>query len=145
VTPAHATDDRLMSDADYKSFLSEVEGKLPEWEAALKKVDPAKSDASYAVGEKIVEFRDLALREVGYVRQYVAKQRGKRTVSGELALEGFLRGVYDTMDSVVAIESSARLTLSHLENFAPPIGKLVISIGNDVTARVELLEKGNCP
>ncbi|MFI5110806.1 MAG: hypothetical protein ACHP78_18445, partial [Terriglobales bacterium] len=136
---------RLMTDAEYKSFLSEVDGKLPEWEAALKKIDPAKADTSYAVGEKIVQYRDLALMQVGYAREFVAKQRVKRTVSGELALEGFLRGVFDTMGSVIVIETSAGITLSTLETFAPQISKLLGSISNDVTARVELLEKGTCP
>lgn len=33
----------------------------------------------------------LALKEVGWTRDYVANERLKHTVSGELALEGFLQ------------------------------------------------------
>lgn len=145
-TKTYAADARLMTDAEYKSFLSEVDSKLPVWEAALKKVDPAKSDASYAVGEKVVQFRDLGLMQVGYARQFVAKQRIKRTVSGDLALEGFLRGIFDSMDSMMITEVSAGVTISaDLDAFAPQISKLEISISNGVTARVKLLEKGTCP
>jgi hypothetical protein len=144
-THASATDTRMMTDAAYKSFLSEVESKLPVWEAALKKIDPAKSEASYEVGEKVVQARDLALMQVGYARQFVAKQRVKRTVSGELALQTFIHGVFDSMQSVVMMEISAGLTLSALETLAPQIGKLDGLISNDVIARVELLEKGTCP
>jgi hypothetical protein len=134
-----------MNDTQYNAFLTEVENKLPVWEAALKRIDPEKSNASYASGKKVVEFRDLALREVDYARQFTAKQRVKRTVSGELALEGFLRGVFDQMDSVVNTEEAAGLTLSDLEKYASSISDLVIKIADDVTARVELLERGSCP
>jgi hypothetical protein len=39
-----------MTEAEYKNFLTEVEAKLPGWEAALKRIDPASTNASYAVG-----------------------------------------------------------------------------------------------
>jgi hypothetical protein len=134
-----------MTMAEYKSFLDKVERQLPVWEAGLKRIDPAKTNASYAVGKQIVQFRDLALKEVGWVREYVAKERVKHTVSGELALKDFLQGVYDTMDSVVTTEIAAGITASNLESYSPEISPLVIRIGNDVTARVQLLEKGACP
>ena len=143
--PADAEDSRLMNGAEYKSFLNEVERKLPEWEAALKRIDPAKTNASYAVGKELNQYRDLALMEVGSVRQWVPKERAKHTVSGELALEGFLRSVFDAMDAVVRTEISGGITASSLENYAPEIGELVGRIVNDVIARVELLEKGTCP
>jgi hypothetical protein len=90
-TQADATDGRLMTDAEYKSLLGEVDSKLPVWEAALKKIDPAKSTVSYAVGEEIVKYRDLGLREVEYARQYAAKQRVKRcpVFSGTDSRAGF--------------------------------------------------------
>jgi len=145
-TKGYATDTRLMTDAEYKTFLSDVDSKLPVWEAALKKVDPAKSDASYAVGEKVVQFRDLAPMQIQNARQFVAKQRIRRTVSGELALESFLRGIFDSTDSMMITEVSAGVTLSaELDAFAPQISKLEVLISNDVIARVELLEKGACP
>jgi|HubBroStandDraft_6_1064221.scaffolds.fasta_scaffold180780_2 hypothetical protein len=82
--------------------------------------------------------------EVGYVREWVPKERSKHTVSGELALEGFLRGVFDSMDLVVSIEIAAGITASNLEEYAEGTGTLIRRIGNDLTARVELLEKGAC-
>jgi hypothetical protein len=145
VTRANATDGRLMTDAEYKSFLNDVESKLPAWEGALKKIDPAKSEASYSIGDQIGQARDLALMLVGYARQAVAKQRVKRTVSGELALETFIKGVFDSMQSIVMLEISAGLTLSTLETFAHHTGELDGLISNDVIARVELLEKATCP
>jgi hypothetical protein len=142
---ASAIDSRLMSDEEYKNFLDDVGRKLPAWEAALKKIDPAKSEASYDVGEQVVHARDLALMQVGYARQSVLKQRVKRTVSGELALQTFIHGIFDSMQSVVMLEISAGLTLSTLETLAPQISKLDGLISNDVAARVGLLEKGQCP
>jgi hypothetical protein len=146
VTTAYAADGRLMTDAEYKHFLIEVDSKLPVWEAALKKVDPAKSDASYAVGERVIQSRDIGLMQVEYARQFVAKQRVKRTVSGEHALEAFLRGIFDQMEAMMITEVSSGVTISaELDAFAPEISKLEIPLADDVIARIELLEKGQCP
>ncbi len=141
---AHGGDTRLMTESEYKGFLDKVEIELPKWEAALKKIDPAKTNASYAVGKQIDQSRDLALKEAAWVRQYVAKERVRHTVSGELALRGFLESLFNQMDTVVVTEIMFGITASNLENYAPQISSLVIRIANDVTARVELLEKG-CP
>ena len=145
VSQAFAADTRLMSDSQYKMFLTHVESKLPEWEKSLKKVDPAKANTSYAAGETITQSRNIGLLEIGYVRQSLAKLRVKRTVSEELALHGFLRGVHDAMDSVVGMEVASGLTLSSLESYGSEISKIERLIANDVTVRVELLEKGACP
>jgi len=94
---------------------------MPTWETALRKIDPAKADASYAVGEQIVRYRYIALMQVGYVRRTVAKERIKHTVSGELNLLDFVRGVFDANEAVVSLEATSQLTLSNLESFAPVI------------------------
>ena len=39
VSQAQSNDNRLMTDADYKTFLSQVEAVLPKWETALKGID----------------------------------------------------------------------------------------------------------
>ena len=138
--------DKGLSDADYKIFLSQVELVLPKWETALKNIDPENDERiSYSLGKSIVDKRDLGLTEVGNIRLYVAKQRVKRTVSGELALFEFLQSLYDLMGDVVGLEVAAGLTLSSLEKCAPELGALSGRIGNDVYARVALLEKGVCP
>jgi hypothetical protein len=145
-TQADAADGRLMTDAEYKSLLGEVDSKLPVWEAALKKIDPAKSTVSYSVGEEIVKYRDVGLMEIGYARQFAAKQHVKRSVSGELALERFLRGIHDSLDSMIVTDISAGVSISSaLDAFTPQIRDLEMSLANDVTARIELLEKGTCP
>jgi hypothetical protein len=138
-------DARLMSALEYKGVLDKIDAELPKWELSLKSVDPAKTAASYAVGKEIVGYRDIGLMQTGYVRQYVAKEHARHTVSGELALEGFLRGVFDAMESMVATETIAGVTASNVEKYAPEIAPLQARIGNDVTARVELLEKATCP
>jgi hypothetical protein len=140
------SNNRLMSDADYKAFLLQVEAALPKWETALKNIDPEKDpQISYSQGKLIVNERNLGLTEVGNIRVFVAKQRVKRTVYGELGLKGFLQSIYDVMDSIVNIEEAAGLTLSSLEKYSPELSVLLIRIGNDVLARVELLENGACP
>ena len=142
---AEVRSDKLMTDAEYKAFLLQVEVALPKWEAALKSIDPEKdSQISYPLGKSIVSQRDVGLMEIGNIRQFVAKQRVKRTVYGELALHGFLTSVYDAMDSVVSFEVAGGLTPSGLEKYAPELSALDIRIGNDVNARVALLEKGSC-
>jgi|SRR5271165_3963373 len=138
--------DKGLSDADFKTFLSQVELALPKWETALKNIDPGKDERiSYTLGQSIVDKRDLGLTEVGNIRLYVAKQRVKRTVSGELTLFAFLQSLYDLMGDVVGLEVAAGLAISSLEKFAPELGALSGRIGNDVYARVALLEKGTCP
>ena len=138
-------DARLMSGLEYKSVLDKVDVELPRWELSLRRVDPAKTTASYEVGKQIVGYRDIGLMQIGYVRQYVARERSRHTVSGELALEGFLRGVFDAMESMVATETITGVTASDVEKYAPEIAPLSAQIGNDVAARVELLEKATCP
>jgi hypothetical protein len=145
VSQAQSRDTRLMTPAEYKEVLHEVELGLPKWEAALKRVDPAKTNVSYAFGKRIEGWRGLGLKEVAWVSQSTNKERAKHTVSGELALQDFLRGVYDMMDNVVQTEDEAGIVISDLEKYAPEVSSLAIRIGNDVTARVELLEKATCP
>lgn len=146
ISHAQTVDTRLMSDADYKGFLLQVKTSLPKWETALKNIDPEKSpQISYAIGKVAVQNRDVGLMEIGYIRTYVAKLQTKRTVTGELALSGFLMSLYDSMNEEVGWEAIANVTLSDIEKYAPELSALNIHIGNDVRARVALLEKGTCP
>jgi hypothetical protein len=146
VSQAQVNDKRLMSDADYKTFLLQVEVALPKWEMALKNIDPEKdSEIPYSLGKSIVENRDVGLMEIGEIRIRVAKLRVKRTVSDELALYNFLQSLHDSIDEEGAIEAIANLTLSDLKKFASELSALRMRIGNDVIARVALLEKGTCP
>jgi hypothetical protein len=137
VAQAQSRDTGLMTPAEYKSFLNKVEVDLPEWESGLKRVDPAKTEASYAAGKDIIEYRDLALMQVEYVRQSVMKERVRHSISGELALERFLSGVFDQMESVVMTELDAGVTASHLEKYAPEISPLMIQIRFSAFASAE--------
>ncbi len=137
--------EKTLSDADYKTFLLHVEEALPKWETALKNIDLERVPRiSYANGKAIADYRDIGLMELGNIRLTVAKQRVKRTVSGELALSRFLEGLFDAGNSIVWMEDVNGLTLSSLEKYAPELGALLGRIGNDVSARVALLEKGAC-
>ncbi len=146
---AYATqvnDKRLMSDADCKAFLLQVEATLPKWETALKNIDLEKvPQISYSRGKSIADHRDLGLMEIGNIRVAVAKLRVKRTVSGELALLGFMQSLFDVGEEIVWEEDFSGLTLTSLEKYAPELSALEIRIGNDVNVRVALLEKGTCP
>ena len=144
--PLQHPDARLITDADYKTFLIQIEAGLPKWEMALKNIDPqTDSRISYALGKSIAENRDVGLLEINYIRLRVAELRVKRTVSDELALRGFLESLYSSIEEEVAIETIGNLNLSDLEKFEPELSTLDMRIGNDVLARVELLEKGSCP
>jgi hypothetical protein len=135
-----------MADAEYRAFLAQIDAMLPKWKASLQDIDPEKDERiSYSLGKSIVSERDIALMEVGNVRTFVAAQRFKRTVSGELALAGFLEGVFDAMGDEVSLESAVGLRLSDVDKHASELSALIIRIKNDVTARVQLLENGSCP
>jgi hypothetical protein len=135
-----------MTDAEYKTWLHQVEAVLPKWETELKNIDLEKvPQISYSQGKLIVDQRDLGLMQIGYIRDYAARQTVKRTVSGELALYNFLQSLQGIGEEIVWMEVISSLTLTHLDKYAPELSKLVIPIGNDVIARVKLLEKNTCP
>jgi hypothetical protein len=143
---AQTADNRLMTDADFKAFLIQVETALPKWETALKNIDLEKvPQISYSKGKSIIDQRDLGLMEIANIRVYLPKLRAKRTVTGELALSGFMQSLFDIGEEIVWEEDFSGLTLTHLEKEAPEFSALEIRIGNDVNARVALLEKGLCP
>ena len=140
------TDKRLMSDADFMTFLLQVDSALPKWETALKSIEPEKdSQISYALGKMIVENRDIGLMDIGNIHTRVAKLRVKRTVSDELVLSLSLQTLSDSIEEEVGVEAIANMTLSDLEKLAPELTTLRLHIVNDVIARVALLEKGTCP
>ena len=146
VSQSQVSDKRLMTDADYKTFLLQVEAELPKWEMALKNIDP-ETDAriSYGLGKSIVENRNIGLMDIDRIHTKVAKLRVKRTVSDELSLSLSLQSIFDSIEDEVNIEAMANLTNSDIEKLAPELTTLRLRILNDVIARVALLEKGTCP
>jgi hypothetical protein len=129
----------------YKTFLLQVEAAIPKWETELKNIDLEKvPQISYSRGKSIVDQRDLGLVEVSNIRTYIALQQHKRSVSGELALFGFLQSLYDIGQEIVWEEDFSGLTLTHFEKYAPELSSLEIRINNDAMARVALLEKSTC-
>jgi hypothetical protein len=142
MTSSQTTDIRLMTEVDYKSFLLAVEAKLPEWRAAFKAIDPAKTNLSYAVGEKVVRYRDIGLMQIESAANYTKQESLKHSVASELWLQASLQGIYDSMQAMVVYDPSLELSV---EKYAPEIGGLVGKIAKDSYARVELLEKGTCP
>ena len=73
IAPAQSHSTQLMTPPEYKDFLDKVATELPGVESALKRVDPAKTNASYAAGAQIVQFRDLGLEQIGLAQKYTAK------------------------------------------------------------------------
>ncbi len=135
-----------MTEAEYKAFLLQVDVLLPQVEAEFKKIDLEKfPNLSYARGKSLADQQRLGLMEVGYSRDFVARQRIKHTVSGELALKGFLDSLLNEGQEMLWEEDSSGIKATNLEKYAPELSALVIRISNDVTVRVELLESGSCP
>jgi len=141
------SDKRLMSDADFRTVVKQVETTLTALETQFKGIDLDKvPQISYSRGKSIEAQRDLGLMEIDIVRKEVLKLRVKRSVSGELALEKSL----DTLFYSTALWESADdfRSLAHFDDSVRAgldAGMLVTRIGNDVQARVEMLEKGTCP
>jgi hypothetical protein len=143
---AQSNDKRLMTDAEYKTYLHQVEDALPKWETDLKNIDLEKvPQISYSTGKLIVDQRDLCSIQIGYIRDRIAKQTVKRTVSGELSLYNHIQSLRTTWETIVMLEATNNLTLTHLEKYLPGFSELEMRIGNDVIARVALLEKNTCP
>ena len=141
-----SADPRLMSDADYKAFLSQVETVLPKWEAALKGIDLEKvPQLPYSVGKTIADSQTVGLTEIDNIRLYITMQRRKRTVYGELALKGFLDSLFDMGEEIVWREAVMNITLTSLEKYGPELSALAMRITTDAMERVDLLEKGTCP
>lgn len=146
MSQTQSADPRLLGDADYKILLSQVTTLLPTWEISLKNIAPEKdSEIPYSLGKLIVAQRDIGLMDVGNIRQSVARLRIKRTVSEELSLRDFLEGIFDAMNEIETLENAAGVAPYIFEKNAPELGALYDRIGNDVLARVALLEKGTCP
>jgi len=135
-----------LNDSEYKVTLLQIERTLPKWESALKAIAPENEPKiSYAEGKSIADWRDVGLMEIGNIRLYIAKERIKRTVHGELALHGFLQSLYDAGEEITWREVVGNLTASNLDKYAPELGPICARIGSDVSQRVALLEKSPCP
>jgi hypothetical protein len=142
---AQADDKRLMTATEYQTYLHQIEAALPKWETDLKNIDLDKvPQISYSQGKSIMDQRNIGLMQIGYIRDRIAKQTVKRTVSGELALYNHIQSLWGTREDLVMFEIANGLTLTH-DNYMPEFSELEMRIGNDVTARVELLEKSACP
>jgi hypothetical protein len=135
----------LMSDADYKVFLSQVEATLPTWESQLKGIDLGKvPQIPYALGKSISDAQTVGLTEIDNIRTYIHFQREKRTVYGELALKGFMDSLFDMGQEIVWKEDMIGANLTSLDKYAANLSALNIRLDTDAMERVKMLEKDNC-
>jgi hypothetical protein len=142
-----ASDKRLMSDADFRTILNQVEAILSKLETQLKGIDLDKvPQISYSRGKSIEAQRDIGLILIDTARKQVSKLRVKRSASGELVLEDVLNTLFWSVAEWESAEDFASLT--HYDDSVKAgldAGMLITRIENDVEARVEMLEKGVCP
>ncbi len=139
-------DKRLMTETDYKAFLLQVDTLLPKMETEFKNIDLEKfPQLSYSRGKSMADQQTLGLMEVGYSRDFVARQRKKHTVSGELALKGFLDSLSSVGEEMLWEEDWNGITVTRLQKYGPELSALLMQISNDVNGRVDLLESGSCP
>ena len=83
-------DKHKMSNAEYSRHLDRIENDIDKWEVLLRKIDPGKGDPTYSVGKRIADNLNLALLEVANSRNYIQRERTKRSIYGEIALSQFL-------------------------------------------------------
>jgi len=146
VCQTQSADIKTMSDADYKTFLLQVEAALPKWETSFKSINLDKTpNLSYSVGKSIADSQIVALTEIDNLHTFIHFQQRKRTVYGELALKGFLDSLYDMAEQILWRETLNGLTLSDLEKYGPQMSVFSARVGFDAMERVRLLEKGTCP
>ncbi|MGA3159884.1 MAG: hypothetical protein ABSC77_01620 [Terracidiphilus sp.] len=130
---AQDKDKRMMTDADYKTYLTQVEAALPKWETALKNIKPERVQrTSYATGKSLLD--------IGQIRAAIAEQRVKRTLSGELVLLGIMQSLQD-MGHVLSWEQTMSGGDTTLRYFGSELKALLDHIDDDVKARVALLDK----
>lgn len=143
VSKAQSAD--LMSDADYKLFLDQVEATLSTWQSQLNGIDLEKMpQISYAFGKSITDSQTAGLREIDNIRLYILFQRKKRTVYGELALKGFMDQLFDDGEQIVWYESLIGANLTDLEKHAGDLSALRGRLITDAMERVRVLENSNC-
>ena len=129
--------------------MNQVETTLTTWETQLKGIDLDKvPQISYSRGKYIEAQRDLSLMEIDIIRKAASKLWVKRSVSGELELGDDLNTFFWSVAEMESAEDFASLT--HFDSKSELRSELewvmlVSRIGNDVQARVEMLEKGACP
>ena len=135
-----------MSDAEYKTFLSQLEAALPRWEAAYKNINLEKSpQISYAAGKSIADFQTVGLTEIDAIRTRIYMEHRKRSLRGELQLMALLNNLFDDGEEIVWREVVSGLTLSSLEKYAPEISELSKDLFADIQERITLLENEKCP
>jgi hypothetical protein len=142
---AKSASPRLMTRTQYADFLDRADSNLRAFEEALKGIDPAKFNTSYAAGALIVKNRDEALRNAGYAHALIMEQRAKRTLSGELALSTLLQALIVLSAAEEMTEMAAELKSSGLNTYVTEIGAAVTQLTDDLQGRIELLEKNTCP
>jgi hypothetical protein len=135
----------LMSDADYKVFLSQVEAVLHQWEAQLRGIDLEKTpQIPYTLGKSITDSQTVALTEVDNIRTYIHFQREKRTVYGELALRTFMGQLFEDGGQIVWYETLIGAHLTNLDKYEADLSALIARLATDAMERVRVLEQGNC-
>ena len=131
-----------MSDADYKTFLSQVEAALPKWETAYESIDLEKApQLSYLAGKSIEDSKIVGLTEIDNIRTFIHFQRSKRSVKGELQLMVLLNTLFDDGEEIVGFEVVSGLTLSNLEKYAPEMSTFSKDLFVDIQERVHYLKK----
>ena len=146
---AQATDQRLMTDTEYKIFLSQVEVELPKWQSTLKSIDLEKAPhLPYSQGKSIEDSQIVALTEVDNLRAFISLQRRKRTVQGELGIMMFLNNLLDESEEIMwrgAVNGLPSSPLDHLDQYGPEINEFSKTLFTDIQERVSILEKSTCP
>jgi hypothetical protein len=142
---AQSTDRKPMNDAEFKILLGQIEDLLPVFENELNGIDLDKNpQITYSTGKWIADRKAIALTEVGNIRVFTAKLKARRTVHDEFALKGFLDSLFDACEEIVWQEDFAHLSLTHLEKHAPELSAVIVSVWNDVNAKILLLETDPC-
>ena len=142
---AQSADGRPMSDADFKTLMSQIEDLLPVFENELNGIDLDKNPSiTYSTGKWIADGKAVALTEIGNIRVLTAKLKAKRTVHDEFALKAFLDSLFDAGEEIVWQEDFAHLSLTHLEKHAQELAAIMVRVSNDVNAEILLLEAEPC-
>lgn len=138
----------VMSDAEYKIFLSQIEIRLPKWQLALKSIDPEKAPhLSYSQGKAITDAQTVALTEIDALHGDILLQHFKRTLDGEFSLMMLLHHLFDESREVMwrgAMNGLPSGPLQQIDEYGPQINSMSNKILEDIQGRVRINGEKPC-
>jgi len=121
-----------------------MEVDLQTWEPLLLHIDPAKGDPSYSAGKLIEQNKAIALLELSNTRNYIGRERNRRSIYGQLALGQFVETLSGQFYILAEEGAFNDLSVETVSSYAAEISSIQKPLMEDAMNRVQKLEAGPC-